>query len=384
MNNIIYQKNLEYFEDIRLYDEMTPKERNQAISNGEKVDRMPVNIMADLVVPQLLGMTVKDSEMSARNKADTQIAIYKMFGVDGIGMMHGLYSLPIALGGKSITPKDTSRTLTEPPIKDISDLSILDLDNVSLEKDEAAKNSFDAIRYVQEAVGEEIDCTMNFTAPFTVATGIVGIEKFVWLMAKKPEVAEQILDFTLEAQYKLAEKFMKEGIKVGTSDPVASPTLIRPTLYRKYAKKYEMLFAKRCMECMKKPMSIHICGNTTKILSDIADCGFSTFSLDNLVDLAEAKDVVGDRMCLVGNVDPVKVLYQGTAIDVMDVVDECYRKTWDSPKGFAIHTGCDMPHGTPIENVKAYLKEAKLCAKDQALAVSGEKTSYVWDKPNYE
>lgn len=59
-----------------------------------------------------------------------------------------------------------------------------------------------------------------------------------------------------------------------------------------------------------QPMSIHICGNTTKILSDIADCGFSTFSLDNLVDLAEVKD--------------------------------------------------------------------------QALAISEEKTSYVWDKPNYE
>ncbi|PWJ51946.1 uroporphyrinogen decarboxylase [Faecalicatena contorta] len=379
MNNSIYENNLSYYKNIRSYDLMTPKERAHALSIGAPVDRMPVYMMADLVIPQLIGTTLRESELSAKRKAEVQIAGYRMFGFDSVGMMHGLYSLPIAIGGAYSDPENLTRTLIEYPVKDISDLSVLDLDCVGLCKDEAASKAFDAIRYVQEAIGDEVECTMNFTSPFTVASGIVGIEKFLTALAKNTERAEQVLQFVLEAQFKLAKEFLKEGITVGTSDPVASCTIINPKLYRKFAQPYEIEFAKRCMEYMGKPLSIHICGNTTKILNDVADCGFSTFSLDNMVDLAVAKREIGNRMHLAGNVDPVAVMLQGTPRDVEKSVHSCYFKAWDSPKGFSIHTGCDMPYGTPLENMEVYLREAKKCAKEHAEALLKEKDYYIWD-----
>ena len=53
INNTIYRENLEYFADIRKDDQMTPIERSNALAKGEEVDRMPVQMMADLVLPDL-------------------------------------------------------------------------------------------------------------------------------------------------------------------------------------------------------------------------------------------------------------------------------------------------------------------------------------------
>lgn len=39
-----------------------------------------------------------------------------------------------------------------------------------------------------------------------------------------------------------------------------------------------------------------------------------------------------------------------------------------------------MPYGTPKENMKAYLDEAKKCAKEQAMAYRKPKEHYIWDE----
>ncbi|NLK52316.1 MAG: hypothetical protein GX295_07715 [Syntrophomonadaceae bacterium] len=39
----------------------------------------------------------------------------------------------------------------------------------------------------------------------------------------------------------------------------------------------------------------HICGDTTDLLESMVECGYDTISLDNLVDLAEAKHGLATR-----------------------------------------------------------------------------------------
>ena len=97
-------------------------------------------------------------------------------------------------------------------------------------------------------------------------------------------------------------------------------------------------------------------------MEDIVECGFNSFSIDNAVDLAVAKERVGDKIPLVGNVPPTDVMYMGTPEQVRQSVRDCFAKAWDSPKGFTISTGCDCPYGTPMENALAYIDEAKKCA----------------------
>jgi uroporphyrinogen decarboxylase len=66
---------------------------------------------------------------------------------------------------------------------------------------------------------------------------------------------------------------------------------------------------------------------------------------------------------LIGNVDPISIIFQGTPEQVRSGVSQCFQKAWDSPRGFTISTGCDSAYGTPLENSLAFVAESRKCAK---------------------
>ena len=329
------RESLDYFEPIRALDEMTPNERSRALAHGESVDRMPIGIMADLTVPRMMGTTFAECEKTARGKAEQQIAAYRLFGADGTGLMYGLHSLAIAYGGAYKQPPNETKVLLDAPLRHPrEDVPRLSLDDIVFDEDPNAYVTLEALEMIRDEIGDEVGTGVNFTSPF-----------------------------------KLAEPFLKEGFGVSTCDPVASCTIINPKLYRTYALPSELRFQELVRQYTHAPMHMHICGDTTKILEDVAGGGFSEYSLDNVVDLGVAKERIGDRIRIQGNVDPVGLMELGTPDQIEDKTKECFRKAWDSPKGFQIHSGCDMPFDSSNENIFRYLKVAKTLAAEQARAL---------------
>jgi uroporphyrinogen decarboxylase len=88
--------------------------------------------------------------------------------------------------------------------------------------------------------------------------------------------------------------------------------------------------------------------------------GIGAFALDNVEDLEEAKEVLGNHMSIQGNVPPVEVLRMGTPYDVLRSAKECIRKGYNSPKGFVLTSGCQMPVQTPKENMQALMDAARI------------------------
>jgi uroporphyrinogen decarboxylase len=107
------------------------------------------------------------------------------------------------------------------------------------------------------------------------------------------------------------------------------------------------------------PPSLHICGNTTRIWPEMADSGVSVLSLDDVVDLAEAKSLVGDRVALLGNIRPTATMYLGTPDSVRANARECLAKGWDNPKGYILGLGCGLPIDTPPDNIHALVDAAR-------------------------
>ena len=84
-----------------------------------------------------------------------------------------------------------------------------------------------------------------------------------------------------------------------------------------------------------------------------------SFSVDNCEDLAELKAAIGDKVKISGNVPPVEVMKNGTIDDVIQSVQECLIKGSDSPCGFSLAIGCQVPIGTSRENIEAYIYAAR-------------------------
>ena len=108
------------------------------------------------------------------------------------------------------------------------------------------------------------------------------------------------------------------------------------------------------------PTMVHICGDTGPMLADFAKVGAAAFSLDHAVDMRAAKEALGGRSAIVGNIDPVSVIMSGTAEDVRRESQRCFDEA-GAGGGFIIGPGCAVPYGTPIENIRAMVEEDRYC-----------------------
>ncbi|NPV30387.1 MAG: uroporphyrinogen-III decarboxylase [Firmicutes bacterium] len=84
--------------------------------------------------------------------------------------------------------------------------------------------------------------------------------------------------------------------------------------------------------------------------------GKCVLALDGATDIFKAKEILGDHMCIMGDV-PASMFALGTPDDVYSYC----RKLIDNigPAGFILSSGCDIPTTAKLENVKAMIESAK-------------------------
>jgi uroporphyrinogen-III decarboxylase len=78
-------------------------------------------------------------------------------------------------------------------------------------------------------------------------------------------------------------------------------------------------------------------------------------ALDGETDIFAAKKILGDRLCIMGDV-PASMLYLG---DPDTVYRYCTRLIQElGPEGFILQSGCDIPPNASLENVQAMVAAA--------------------------
>ncbi|MGI6750512.1 MAG: uroporphyrinogen decarboxylase family protein, partial [Atribacter sp.] len=102
---------------------------------------------------------------------------------------------------------------------------------------------------------------------------------------------------------------------------------------------------------------LHVCGDSTHLLKVMADTGVAGLSLDSMVDLKKAAEIVGPQVMLIGNLSPIEMLTANpneVYIQTMEILE----KTKSHPP-FVLSTGCDLPQDVPLENIDAFIKAGK-------------------------
>jgi MtaA/CmuA family methyltransferase len=143
---------------------------------------------------------------------------------------------------------------------------------------------------------------------------------------------------------------------VEIGDSTAGPDVCSPRIYRKFAFPFEVRLAAE-LSARSIPLVLHICGNTTAIMGDMAATGATLLEFDYKADMARCREAAGERV-LVGNVDPSGVMALGTAEQVSD---ECRKAiaVLGANGRFILSPGCTLPATTPPENVEAMVEAAR-------------------------
>jgi uroporphyrinogen-III decarboxylase len=83
--------------------------------------------------------------------------------------------------------------------------------------------------------------------------------------------------------------------------------------------------------------------------------GADIVDLDFLSPVGDARAAMGPNQVLLGNIDPVRVVRDGTPEQVERRLAECCRQAGER---YIVGAGCEIPRGTPEENLMAMTRLA--------------------------
>ena len=130
----------------------------------------------------------------------------------------------------------------------------------------------------------------------------------------------------------------------------AAASLVGPRIYEEFVWPCEKKMVE-ALHAMGTRVRLHICGNTGRILDGMGRLGCEIVDLDFKVSLAQARQAMGDGQVLLGNLDPVAALRNGTPASVAAAVAECHRQA--GPR-YIVAAGCEVPRDTPQENFRGF------------------------------
>jgi uroporphyrinogen-III decarboxylase len=111
-------------------------------------------------------------------------------------------------------------------------------------------------------------------------------------------------------------------------------------MYRRFVLPYEQELT-RAIQRMGGLSILHICGNTTAMLAEIARCGADGCDVDSPTDWAAAVATLGPRMCVKGNINPLLLLSEN--VHRLVAACETAKQVARDAAGFILSTGCLVP-----------------------------------------
>jgi MtaA/CmuA family methyltransferase len=324
---------------------MTGKERCLAAIRGEAVDRVPVFPLLMFFAQQRLGVTYREFATNGRVTAEAQIAMFTRFGVDAITACTDAYRLVADLGGTMVFLEDRPPFAAAPLVHSRVDLHRLpkpDPTETGSRMGDRCQACTEMVRYV----GADALILGWVDMPFAEACSLCGLSEFMVMLYDFPALAHEVLEFLTQRVIEFALAQLATGVDgVGAGDAAAS--LISAPHYREFAQPYE----KRVVEAVhqaRKLLKLHICGNTTALLNDMAAVGADLYNVDHLVDLRAARTAYdGAGLCYKGNLDPVADMLQATPTQCLARCRECL----DAARGsrYMLSPGCEIPADTHDE-----------------------------------
>ncbi len=332
--------------------EMTGLQRTRAAVRGEPVDRVPTFPILLAPACQLTGVPQGRYMTDSAVMADTLLKARQMCGFDGIYVSRDNWVYHQALGGELTFPDDDesfSRTVLLDSVRDFRKLRVPDPASAP-----GMTTLLDAARRVVAAAGDRYYIQANIdTGPFSLAAVLRGAQDFFMDLSTENEAdLRELLSFCTEVVVAYGKAMIATGVHaIQFGDATAS--LVSPADYRKFVlpwqeKAIDALAGRDC------DLWIHICGRTDHLLHFLAGVPFQGFEVDSKVPMALARQLLGGRIALKGNLDTTFLLQARP-----DQVTAACRRILEEPgmeRGVILSPGCGVPRMTPLENLRAMVR----------------------------
>lgn len=324
----------------------------------EKLDQIPMALIVDSPwIPGYLGIKHMDYFLDpelwfqANKKVNEEFPDIIM--VPSWWMEYGMAAEPSALGSKIKFWQDNTPSEYH-TLYNIEDLE--KFPEYEVENDAFMGLTLHRMRMHRQRIADlgEIQPFLTSRGPMCTAGFVRGTTDLMIDLVEKPEWAHKLLDLTtrltidwLKAQQK-AMGNQAEGIFL--LDDIVG--FVNEEHYQEFCHPY----LKRICDAFPADW-VKLYHNDAEVqacLDHLPDCGFNVLNWGKQTDIAEVKTRVGDRMCLMGNVNPLEVGVRGTPEEVRAATLDVLEKGGD--RGMILSVGGGTSPGMPKQNIIAMQK----------------------------
>ena len=342
---------------------MTAKERVHASLAGETDEGYAFVPITMLYAANLIGERYVDYETKASVQAAGQLAIAEKFGASIVSVISDPAVEAADLGAHVEFPDNSPAYLVEERSLLANADALANLTKrgpLQPENGRRMANRLLSVSLLNKQAGQTHAVEGWVEGPCAEAADLRGINRLMMDFFGDEVFLNDLLDFITEQEILFARAQLAAGADIiGIGD--AASSLVGPELYEQWIAPRTQRYV-NAIHSAGGLVRLHICGKTAQLASTIAAYGVDMMDVDFGNDLAAmrtdfaagAQDGVGPAIA--GNIDPVTELKDGKPGQITERLAEC--RAAAGPR-FLVGAGCEVPPGTPEENLiamKAYAR----------------------------
>jgi len=329
---------------------MTPRERYDAVLAGFAPDRVPSVPILMQFAAEHIGRNYGEFAADHRVLVDANLRCAEEFGFDQLSAISDPYRETAGFGAEirfhpNAVPECVRPPLAEATPGDDSPAQLVVPDPAAAPR---MRDRLDALRLYRQLAGDRYSVLGWIEGPAALAADVRGVADFLMDLLEEPAWAGQLMDVCVDTGIRFAHAQIAAGADtIGIGDAICSQ--ISGAVYLEHILPRQ----RRLLQAVKAAgarIRLHICGQTRHLWSGLRTLPIDILDCDHMVDLAAARAVMPASFVLAGNLNPVAVMRFGRAEEIPAQVRACARAAGNR---YLIGAGCEIPSGTPAENLRA-------------------------------
>lgn len=333
---------------------MTGRERVLGHLEGQPVDSLPLMPITMMFAADRAGVKYRDYVTDYRVLVDTQIRVAEEFDFDYVSCISDPAREAADCGAHIEFFENQPPAIVEEDARLADKTELLRLRIPHPLGGGRMTDRVHAAALFRQKVGSSKLIEGWIEGPCAEAADLRGINTLMTDLVDDTSFVRDLFEFVVEMELRFARAQVEAGVDIiGVGDAAAS--LVGPRIYEELVWPYEQKLVEG-LRALGTRVRLHICGNTNKILHGMGRLGCDIVDLDYPVSLADGRAKMGTSQMLLGNLNPVKLLKDGTPEMVWGALEQCHREA--APR-YIVGAGCEVARGTPIENVRVLTQYAR-------------------------
>lgn len=332
---------------------MTEKDRLLAAFNHEEVDRKPLICpggMMNMITTELMevsGVFWPEAHEDPVVMADMAQASWEHHCFDNVGVPFCM-SVEAEAMGAQVT---LGNTIAEPHVTEYAFQDIADWKTCTVPDVNQGRMAVvvEAIKILKSR-DLPVPIVGNVVGPVSVASSVQDAVKYYKQLRRNPEEMHKFMDFVTKHVADFAVAQAEAGADViAIADPSGTGEILGPKLFKEYAVDY-LNVVLRALKPYNVKTIVHICGQMHSVYEPLSLLECDALSFDAVVSLRQAKEQLGDKFLIVGNINTF-------ALETNDIA-KAAALARNGAKGVSdiIAPACGLGTGSPLVNVQQLMK----------------------------